>query len=110
MAGTIARTCAATGVGLHLVGPLGFKIDNSRLKRAGLDYWPYVTVKEHESWQVGTAVMRLLGFPGSASTERPLKLLACSQEFWQFYKSQEGKNRLMAFSKGGSESYCSPGR
>ena len=52
--GTIARTCAATGVGLHLVGPLGFEIDNSRLKRAGLDYWPFVTVKEHTSWQVST--------------------------------------------------------
>ena len=33
----------------------------------------------------------------------------CSQEFWQFYKAQEGENRLMAFSKAGSESYCSPG-
>ena len=54
--GTIARTCAATGVGLHLVGPLGFEIDNSRLKRAGLDYWPFVTVKEHKSWQVGTLI------------------------------------------------------
>jgi hypothetical protein len=39
--GCIARTCAATCVGLHLVEPLGFKIDNSKLKRAGLDYWPY---------------------------------------------------------------------
>ncbi len=50
-AGTIARTCAATGVGLHLVGPLGFEIDNSRLKRAGLDYWPYVAVNVYSTWQ-----------------------------------------------------------
>lgn len=55
-AGTIARTCAATGVGLHLVGPLGFEIDNSRLKRAGLDYWPYVTVKVHKSWQACSTI------------------------------------------------------
>ena len=51
-AGSIARTCAATGVGLHLVGPLGFRIDSSRLKRAGLDYWPYVAVNIYATWQV----------------------------------------------------------
>lgn len=37
--GNIARTCAATGADLHLVKPLGFKIDDKKLKRAGLDYW-----------------------------------------------------------------------
>ena len=37
--GTIARTCAATRVPLHLVGPLGFSLEDSQLKRAGLDYW-----------------------------------------------------------------------
>lgn len=37
--GNVARTCAATGARLHLVGPMGFKIDDSKLKRAGLDYW-----------------------------------------------------------------------
>ena len=37
--GNIARTCAATGARLHLVGPLGFRIDDKKLKRAGLDYW-----------------------------------------------------------------------
>lgn len=37
--GNIARTCAATGAALHLVEPLGFKIDDRKLKRAGLDYW-----------------------------------------------------------------------
>lgn len=42
--GNVSRTCAATGVGLHLVGPLGFKIDDKLLKRAGLDYWEYVCV------------------------------------------------------------------
>lgn len=38
-AGNVARTCAATGTRLHLVGPMGFEIDDSKLKRAGLDYW-----------------------------------------------------------------------
>ncbi len=37
--GNIARTCAATGSRLHLVRPLGFEIDDTKLKRAGLDYW-----------------------------------------------------------------------
>ncbi len=37
--GNIARTCAATGASLHLIEPLGFEIDDRKLKRAGLDYW-----------------------------------------------------------------------
>ena len=47
--GNIARTCAATDTKLHLVKPLGFKIDDKSLKRAGLDYWPYVKLEVHES-------------------------------------------------------------
>lgn len=37
--GNIARTCAATGARLHIIEPMGFKIDDKKLKRAGLDYW-----------------------------------------------------------------------
>jgi len=37
--GNIARTCAATGARLHLVEPMGFRVDDAKLKRAGLDYW-----------------------------------------------------------------------
>ncbi len=47
--GNIARTCAATGTKLHLVKPLGFNIDDKSVKRAGLDYWPYVDLEVHES-------------------------------------------------------------
>ena len=47
--GNIARTCAATRTQLHLVGPLGFEITDRYLKRAGLDYWPYVNLKIHPS-------------------------------------------------------------
>jgi len=47
--GNIARSCAATGSVLHLVEPLGFSIDDRSLKRAGLDYWPFVKVEVHES-------------------------------------------------------------
>lgn len=47
--GNIARTCAATGARLHLVGPMGFKIDDRKLKRAGLDYWHYLDITHYES-------------------------------------------------------------
>jgi tRNA (cytidine/uridine-2'-O-)-methyltransferase len=47
--GNIARTCAATRTPLHLVGPLGFEISDRYLKRAGLDYWPYVNWRYHPS-------------------------------------------------------------
>lgn len=40
--GNIARTCAATGISLHLIEPLGFEISDRYLKRAGLDYWQYL--------------------------------------------------------------------
>lgn len=48
--GSIARSCAATKTELHLVGPLGFKITEKAVKRAGLDYWPYVKLFEHASF------------------------------------------------------------
>ncbi|MFQ5851072.1 MAG: tRNA (uridine(34)/cytosine(34)/5-carboxymethylaminomethyluridine(34)-2'-O)-methyltransferase TrmL [Candidatus Binatia bacterium] len=50
--GAIARLCAATNSRLHLVAPLGFKIDDKHLKRAGLDYWKYVDVRLHSSWEI----------------------------------------------------------
>ena len=46
--GSIARTCAATKTELHLVGPLGFELSDRYLKRAGLDYWPYVKLHYHQ--------------------------------------------------------------
>ena len=48
-AGNVARTCAATGARLHLVGPMGFKIDDKKLKRAGLDYWHLLDITYYDS-------------------------------------------------------------
>lgn len=47
--GNIARTCAATGASLHLIKPLGFEIDDKKMKRAGLDYWDKLDVHYYDS-------------------------------------------------------------
>jgi tRNA (cytidine/uridine-2'-O-)-methyltransferase len=49
--GNIARTCAATGSVLHLIRPLGFDISEKAVKRAGLDYWHLVDVRDYENLQ-----------------------------------------------------------
>ena len=46
--GNVARTCAVTGARLHLVGPMGFKIDDRQLKRAGLDYWHLLDITYYD--------------------------------------------------------------
>jgi tRNA (cytidine/uridine-2'-O-)-methyltransferase len=48
--GTTARLCAATATRLHLVGPLGFSLEDRYLRRAGLDYWPHVDVEVYDDW------------------------------------------------------------
>jgi tRNA (cytidine/uridine-2'-O-)-methyltransferase len=73
--GNIARTCAASNTELHLVGPLGFELSDRYLKRAGLDYWPYVKLTVHEDWEA----------------------------FAQFYQSQSGK--LIGYTTRGASSY-----
>ena len=50
--GNIARLTAGTNAVLHLIEPLGFSIDDKQVKRAGLDYWPEVSLEIHASWQV----------------------------------------------------------
>jgi tRNA (cytidine/uridine-2'-O-)-methyltransferase len=78
--GTIARTCAATQVPLHLVGPLGFQLDDAKLKRAGLDYWHSVCVRVHDDYDA----------------------------FYKYWLSIEEskRGRLIAFSKFGGKSHC----
>jgi tRNA (cytidine/uridine-2'-O-)-methyltransferase len=49
--GNVARLCAATGCPLHLVGPLGFRIDEHAVRRAGLDYWHLVEVHQHTGFE-----------------------------------------------------------
>lgn len=49
--GNIGRTCVATGTRLHLIGPMGFKIDEKSVKRAGMDYWKDLDVTEYDGWE-----------------------------------------------------------
>ncbi|MBR7782147.1 tRNA (uridine(34)/cytosine(34)/5-carboxymethylaminomethyluridine(34)-2'-O)-methyltransferase TrmL [Undibacterium luofuense] len=49
--GNIIRLCANTGAQLHLIEPLGFPLDDAKMRRAGLDYHDYATMKVHSNWQ-----------------------------------------------------------
>lgn len=48
--GNIARLTAAIGARLHLIGRLGFRLDDRHLRRAGLDYWPAIELERHDDW------------------------------------------------------------
>lgn len=68
--GTIARLCAATGVKLHLIGRLGFRLNDKALRRAGLDYWPDVDMEQHLDWSAFRsryATLRCLAFSARAT-------------------------------------------
>ena len=56
--GNISRLCAAEHLVLHLVEPLGFSIDDKHLKRAGLDYWPYLDLQVHDTWEEYLAAVK----------------------------------------------------
>ncbi len=59
--GNVARTCAATCTELHLVEPLGFEISDRTVRRAGLDYWPWVDLHRHSNWEAFVAQHRQRG-------------------------------------------------
>ncbi|MFC5472401.1 tRNA (cytidine(34)-2'-O)-methyltransferase [Paraherbaspirillum soli] len=56
--GNIIRLCANTGAQLHLIEPLGFPLDDTKMRRAGLDYHDYATMKVHPNWDAFVASMR----------------------------------------------------
>ncbi len=62
--GNIIRLCANMGFALHLIEPLGFTLDNKRLRRAGLDYREFITIKRHSSYD------------GFMASEQPVRLFA----------------------------------
>jgi tRNA (cytidine/uridine-2'-O-)-methyltransferase len=71
--GNIIRLCANTGCELHLIEPLGFELDDKRLRRAGLDYSEWATLKTHASW------------PDYAGTQDTARLFAATTRAEQPY-------------------------
>ena len=55
--GNIIRLCANTGSELHLIKPLGFEMDDKRLRRAGLDYAEWASVRSHDNWESFSAAL-----------------------------------------------------
>lgn len=71
--GNIIRLCANTGSHLHLIHPLGFELEDSKLRRAGLDYHEFISVHQHAS------------FEAFSDTVRPARIMACSTRGKQGY-------------------------
>jgi len=68
--GNVIRLCANTGSQLHLVRPLGFRLEDRELKRAGLDYHEYASIRVHESWdecQTALSALRRFAFSTRSS-------------------------------------------
>lgn len=66
--GNAGRTCLAAGATLHLIRPLGFRLDEREVKRAGLDYWPHVDLHVWSGWEEFEAKLPRLGEPWFFST------------------------------------------
>jgi tRNA (cytidine/uridine-2'-O-)-methyltransferase len=79
--GNIIRLCANTGVQLHLIKPLGFELDDKKLRRAGLDYHEWVDVKEHAS---------LAAFMDSVRPERMFALTTKGRQIYSEVAFQSG--------------------
>ena len=97
--GNIARTCAATGARLHLVGPMGFKIDDRKLKRAGLDYWHLLDITYYDSlsdFSAKTAAISSIFHKGTAHPFQyfiPRRLLS---GLWQGNRRSAGRASFAA--------------
>ena len=88
--GNVARLCAATGCRLHLVEPLGFRLDDRDLRRAGLDYWPLVDVRtwpDFDSLRAAQPDGRFLFF--SSRVRRPYTQAAFAPGDWLVFGQEE---------------------
>jgi tRNA (cytidine/uridine-2'-O-)-methyltransferase len=82
--GNVGRLCAVTRARLHLIHPLGFRITDRQLKRAGMDYWYALDVHHHDGWEA---------FEGSAARPRRVWLFTtkAKQSFWDVgYEDEDG--------------------
>lgn len=86
--GNVARSCAATCTELHLIEPLGFEISDRTLRRAGLDYWPWVTLRRHADWAAFQAHRRSRGgrlLALSRHASEPYHRLRYRQDDWLLF-------------------------
>ena len=74
--GNVGRSCLATGAQLHLVQPLGFSLEEKQVRRAGLDYWPYVKPQVWSSWEALAGRLPELGATFFFATK-------ARRSFWQ---------------------------
>jgi tRNA (cytidine/uridine-2'-O-)-methyltransferase len=90
--GTIGRLCVCTGAVLHLIDPLGFVIDDAHLRRAGLDYWPYLDWHRWSSWEdfLAGAKPTRMAFLSSKTTRSFFERQATPGDFLVFGNEQHG--------------------
>jgi len=96
-AGNVARTCSVTGARLHLVGPMGFVIDDKKLKRAGLDYWHQLDITHYEN--LGEFFYRVTD--GALSAEEP----APGTSAYEFYYIETHGTKLYTEPAYGDNAY-----
>ncbi len=94
--GNIIRLCANTGFQLHLIEPLGFDMDDKKLRRAGLDYGEWQRVKIHKNWQHFLEAQELIG------------QVRVDQNLADQDLHSEKSSRIFAISTRGTNSHCQP--
>jgi len=87
--GNAGRSCLAFGAQLHLVRPLGFSLDEKRVRRAGLDYWPRVAPVVHDDWAAFERELPELGRPVLLTADAPRAL----------HETQFGGDTVFVFGK-----------
>ena len=86
--GNVARSCAATCTELHLVEPLGFELSDRTVRRAGLDYWPWVDLHRHGDWDAFLTVQRARGgrlLALSRHASQPYASIAYRDDDWLLF-------------------------
>lgn len=94
--GNAGRTCLAAGATLHLIRPLGFSLDERRVRRAGLDYWKHVDVRVWEDWNTFEQQLPQLGDPFFLSTKATRSLWDAS-----FETGETGRGTVLIFGSEG---------
>ncbi|MCB0366069.1 MAG: tRNA (cytidine(34)-2'-O)-methyltransferase [Bdellovibrionaceae bacterium] len=110
--GNIGRTCVGAHSILHLVGPIGFEISDRQLKRAGLDYWPHLELRQYENWDQWWSQVedpsRVFFF--STKSEKPLYQADLQPGDWLVFGRETKGLREEIIEKFSSQTYRVPMR